>query len=61
MEIGFVTMLAFKIATVGGVGIGISSLLKLFHTYEWKPTTKKGGSDHDNEGESFRERAKKLS
>lgn len=60
MEIGFATLLAIKIATVGGVGIGISSLLKLFHTYEWKPTNKKGGNEND-ESESFAQRAKKLS
>lgn len=54
-----IAALAFKIITLGSVGIGASSLMKLFHTYEWKPATKKGVSS--DEGESLRERAKRIS
>lgn len=51
--------LAVKIVAMGSVGIGMGSLMKLFHAYEWKPA-KKGVIQHD-EGESLRERAKRIS
>ena len=54
-----ITALAFKIITMGSVGVGMGSLMKLFHSYEWKPS-KKGGSNH-GEGESLRERSKRIS
>ena len=52
------TALAFKIIAMGSVGVGMSSLMKLLHSYEWKPS-KKGGYEH--EGESLRERSKRIS
>lgn len=55
-----VTALAFKIIAMGSVGVGMGSLMKLFHSYEWKPSNKKGGRSND-EGESLRERAKRIS
>lgn len=54
-----ISALAFKIIAMGGVGVGMSSLMKLFHAYEWKPA-KKGGKEND-EGQSLREKAKRIS
>ena len=54
-----IAALAIKIIGFGSVGIGASSLMRLFHSYEWKPTTKKGVQT--DEGESLRERSKRIS
>ena len=58
VSIGIVA-LAVKIVGFGTTGVGVASLLRLFHNYEWKPTTKKGVTF--DEGESLRERSKRIS
>jgi hypothetical protein len=55
----FIIGSAIKIASVLGIGIGTTSLLSVFHNYEYK--SKKKGEKNDNHSESLRERAKSLS
>lgn len=51
--------LATKIIAFGCTGIGLSSVMRLFHTYEWKPTTKK--EVNGDASELLREKSKRLS
>ena len=54
-----VVALATKIIGFGSVGIGLASVMRLFHTYEWKPTNKKGVNE--DASEFLREKSKRLS
>ena len=54
-----VVALATKIIAFGSVGIGLSSVMRLFHNYEWKPTNKK--EVNGDAGEFLREKSKRIS
>lgn len=59
MGTAFIVGSVLKIASVCGIGVGASTMLKFFHEYEFKFNKK--GDKNDNHGESLREKAKGLS
>lgn len=60
LETVFIVGSVVKIASVCGVGVGASALMKFFHEYEFN-FKKKGDKNATNDiGQSLRERAKGL-
>lgn len=57
----FVVMSALKIATLMGVGLGITTAFQYFHSFEFKPRKKEKGVESDGKSESLREKARLLS
>lgn len=57
----FVVMSTLKIATMLGVGIGLTTAFQYFHSYEFKPKKKEKGVESDGKGDSIRERARSFS
>jgi hypothetical protein len=55
----FIIMTTIKLATMGGLGIGLATGLQFFH--EFKLTKKKKGGEEDGIGETIRERAGRIS
>ncbi|MGG3987490.1 hypothetical protein [Bacillus smithii] len=53
-----VVKLALNIGAVGGLGIGVASLMKKFHEYEF--VSKKGRNKNESHSEYLRKRAKEL-
>ena len=54
-----IVALATKIIAFGSLGVGVSSVMRLFHNFEWKPSTRKG-ADTDA-SELLREKSRKIS
>ncbi|MED3562276.1 DUF7394 family protein [Bacillus xiapuensis] len=59
MGTAFIVGSVLKIASVCGIGIGGSAMMKFFHEFEFKFNKK--GDKNDNHSESLREKAKGLS
>lgn len=60
LETVFIVGSLVKIASVCGLGVGATSLIKFFHEYEFN-FKKKGDKNATNYSESLREKAKGLS
>lgn len=53
-----VVMGVLKIATLMGLGLGLTTGLQYFNTYKFKPSKKeKKGDESDGKGQSLRQRA----
>lgn len=58
----FVVMSALKIATMLGVGLGLTTAFQYFHAYEFKPKKKEKVGESDGKGtDILRERARSIS
>lgn len=53
-----------KLATLGGLGIAITTSIKWFHTYDMKFTSKKGErggrTNHEHDIDDYRQRIKSI-
>jgi hypothetical protein len=55
----FILMTTLKLATMGGVGLALTTAFQYFHNFDWKPSKKKGG---DSDAiELLREKSKSIS
>jgi hypothetical protein len=55
----FILMTTLKLATMGGVGLAITTAVQYFHSFNFKPSKKKGGDSGDI-GEALLEKSRQL-
>jgi hypothetical protein len=60
MATTFIVMTTLKLATMGGVGIALTTAFQYFHTFELK-SKKKKGDDESGIGKSLREKSEFIS
>ena len=56
----FVLMGALKLATMGGVGIALTTAFQFFHTFELKGKKEKKGGGESGVGESLRKKSELI-
>jgi hypothetical protein len=59
--ISVVVIGVLKVASIMGLGLGITTGLQYFNTYKFKPRKKEKGEESDGKGESLREKARSFS
>jgi hypothetical protein len=57
----FVIMTTLKLATMGGLGIGLASAMQFFHNYDFKLKKGKKGSEDNDHGNILREKSRHIS
>jgi hypothetical protein len=55
----FIIMTTLKLATMGGVGLGLTTAFQYFHNFDFKPNKKKGGDSNDI-GETLLEKSRRI-
>lgn len=60
MGSAFIVMTTLKLATMGGVGLALTTAFQYFHNFDLKPNKKKGGDTNDI-GETLREKTRHIS
>ena len=60
MGSAFIIMTTLKLATMGGVGLALTTAFQYFHNFDLKPNKKKGGDSSDI-SESLLEKSRRIS
>jgi hypothetical protein len=55
----FIVMTTLKLATMGGVGLVLTTAFQYFHNFDFTPKKKKGGDS--DVGESLLEKSRRIS
>lgn len=57
----FIIMTTLKLATMGGLGIGLTTAFQFFHNFEGKSKKNKKGGEEDGIGSTLREKSRHIS
>lgn len=57
----FIVLATLKLATMGGLGIGLTTAFHYFHNFDLKPKKSKKGGEEDGIGSTLREKSRHIS